>query len=82
VLSCCSGVGFDDTFVLLAAWRNTDKGKDAAGRLAEAYAEAAVSLFITTSTDAACFFVGSFTPYPGINNFCLVAGMVPKTLFR
>ncbi|CAG0919765.1 unnamed protein product [Notodromas monacha] len=69
------GIGLDDTFVMLAAWRSSPKNLSADKRLAHAYSEAAVSLFITTMTDCICFIIGSLTPYPGINYFCLLSGI-------
>jgi len=69
-----AGIGIDDAFVLTAAWRRTSIHDPVPKRLAETYEEASVSITITSLTDALGFFVGFFTPLPGIQIVCLFAG--------
>ena len=42
------GVGIDDMFVMIASWRKTDHYASAENRMPEAFAEAAISITITS----------------------------------
>ncbi|NXX83217.1 PTHD3 protein, partial [Urocolius indicus] len=71
------GVGVDDMFIMIASWEQSarKKGKsDAGALLAETYAEAALSVTITTLTDVLAFFVGTWTPFQSVRSFCLYTG--------
>lgn len=59
------GVGLDDTFVVLSAWRHTDSKESVEERMKECYKEAAVSITITSLTNILSFFVGAI--FPGFN---------------
>ena len=59
------GVGLDDTFVVLSAWRHTDSNESVENRLKETYKEAAVSITITSLTNILSFFIGAI--FPGFN---------------
>ncbi|XP_067122484.1 patched domain-containing protein 3-like [Centruroides vittatus] len=67
------GIGMDDTFVLLAAWRRTDSTKSVKERLSEAYSESAVSITITSLTNFVAFISGVATPFRLIRIFCIYA---------
>ncbi|XP_069953395.1 patched domain-containing protein 3-like isoform X2 [Cherax quadricarinatus] len=68
------GIGIDDTFVMLAAWRRTRLQDSVQERMAHTFAEAAVSITITSLTDMISFFVGAITPFPCVQIFCLYTG--------
>lgn len=61
----------DDSFVLLAAWRRTDSKLSVVDRLGETYAEAAVSVTITSLTNFISFWIGAITPFPSVRIFCI-----------
>jgi len=68
------GIGIDDTFVILAAWRQTDELASVPKRLADCFSEAGVSITITTLTDMLSFYVGLMTPIPSVQIFSAFAG--------
>lgn len=61
------GVGMDDAFVLLAAWRRTNPTMSVPKRLSYTYAEAAVSITITSLTNFISFMIGIITPFPSVS---------------
>ncbi|XP_067131614.1 patched domain-containing protein 3-like [Centruroides vittatus] len=65
-----SGIGVDDAFIMIAAWRRTDVNASVPDRMKEAYAEAAVSITITSLTNFLAFCVGFVTPYKVIHIIC------------
>ncbi|KAH9421434.1 Hedgehog receptor [Dermatophagoides pteronyssinus] len=65
------GVGMDDAFVLLAAWRRTNPTMSVPKRLSHTYAEAAVSITITSLTNFISFMIGIITPFPSVRIFCI-----------
>ncbi|XP_038057470.1 patched domain-containing protein 3-like isoform X2 [Patiria miniata] len=69
------GIGIDDMFIMLAAWRKTSIKLPVEERLGQTYAEAAVSITITSITDALAFGIGSITTLPAIRVFCLYSGV-------
>ena len=68
------GIGIDDTFVLLAAWRRTSVHDDVPTRMGHAYREAAVSITITSVTDMLSFWIGVITPFPCVRIFSVYTG--------
>ncbi|XP_034952079.1 patched domain-containing protein 3 [Chelonus insularis] len=68
------GIGIDDTFVMLAAWRRTNILDPVPQRMAVTLSEAAVSITITSVTDIISFFIGIFSPFPSIQIFCTYSG--------
>ncbi|CAL4066460.1 unnamed protein product [Meganyctiphanes norvegica] len=68
------GIGIDDTFVMLAAWRRTKLQDSVPERMAQTYSDAAVSITITSITDMISFFIGAITPFPCVQIFCLYTG--------
>ncbi|XP_023216922.1 patched domain-containing protein 3-like [Centruroides sculpturatus] len=57
------GVGLDNSFVLLAAWRRTDPKMSVTERMSITYSEAAVSITITSLTNFLSFCIGMTTSY-------------------
>ena len=68
------GIGIDDTFVMLGAWRRTSIHAPVEERMSEAFRDAAVSITITSVTDMLSFFVGVITPFPCVRIFCIYTG--------
>ncbi|XP_067129979.1 patched domain-containing protein 3-like [Centruroides vittatus] len=63
------GIGMDDAFVFLAAWKKTDPQKTVPDRLSEVYSESAISVTVTSVTNFIAFISGLFTPFRAI--FCV-----------
>ncbi|NWY18593.1 PTHD3 protein, partial [Aphelocoma coerulescens] len=71
------GVGVDDMFIMIASWEQSSRKKEKSSvksLLAETYAEAALSVTITTLTDVLAFFIGTWTAFPSVRSFCLYTG--------
>ncbi|XP_074126825.1 patched domain-containing protein 3 [Sminthopsis crassicaudata] len=68
------GVGVDDTFIMISAWQRTKLIHSIEQRLADTYAEAAVSITITTLTDVLAFYIGIMTPFKSVQAFCIYTG--------
>lgn len=62
-------------FIMVAAWRHTDRKLTVDERMGLAYSDAATSITITSLTDALAFCIGSITPLPAVRVFCLYAGV-------
>ncbi|XP_023225995.1 patched domain-containing protein 3-like [Centruroides sculpturatus] len=69
------GIGIDDAFILIAAWRRTDVNASVPDRMKEAYTEAAVSITITSLTNFFAFCMGFVTPYKCIHIFSAYAAL-------
>ncbi|XP_023212319.1 patched domain-containing protein 3-like [Centruroides sculpturatus] len=69
------GIGMDDAFVFLAAWKRTDSKKSIPERLGQVYSESAISVTITSITNFTAFLSGLFTPYQMVRYFCLFASL-------
>ncbi|UYV66138.1 daf-6 [Cordylochernes scorpioides] len=67
---CVSGIGMDDTFVLLAAWRRTDPSRSVEDRMKETYRHAGVSITITSLTNLLSFAIGATGPFSSMFIFC------------
>ncbi|XP_067863268.1 patched domain-containing protein 3-like [Heptranchias perlo] len=68
------GIGVDDMFIMLSSWQKTKVHDKVEDRLAETYAEAAVSITITTLTDVLAFYIGVLTPFRSVQSFCVYTG--------
>lgn len=68
------GIGIDDTFVMLGAWRRTSSHASVPERMSETFKEAAVSITITSLTDMLSFWVGVITSFPSVRIFCIYTG--------
>lgn len=69
-------------FVMLAAWRRTSLQDEVSERMAQTYADAAVSITITSLTDMLAFLIGAINPFPCVQIFCLYTGKSVMLLFR
>ncbi|UYV60852.1 daf-6, partial [Cordylochernes scorpioides] len=70
-----AGIGVDDAFVLLAAWRRTNLRDDVEKRLTTAYKQAGVSITVTSLTNLASFMAGCITPVRAVQIFCLYSSV-------
>ncbi|XP_055507935.1 patched domain-containing protein 3-like [Leucoraja erinacea] len=68
------GIGVDDMFIMLSSWQKTKVHAKVEDRLADTYAEAAVSITITTLTDVLAFYIGIATPFRSVQSFCIYTG--------
>ncbi|XP_067122461.1 patched domain-containing protein 3-like [Centruroides vittatus] len=64
------GIGLDDTFVVLAAWKRTNPNKKTEERLASTLSDVSVSITITSLTNFLSFMLGFMTPFPSVKIFC------------
>ncbi|KAK5859597.1 hypothetical protein PBY51_021143 [Eleginops maclovinus] len=69
------GIGLDDMFIMISCWQRTCVLDSVPDRLAETYKDAAVSITITTLTDALALFLGCSSPFGSVRSFCLYAGV-------
>ncbi|XP_023235023.1 patched domain-containing protein 3-like [Centruroides sculpturatus] len=61
------GIGLDDSFVLLAAWRKTNPKDSVEKRMSETYSEATISITITSLTNVACSLIALTTPFRNLH---------------
>jgi hypothetical protein len=73
-LGVFEGIGMDDCFVLLAFWKKTSPRDSVPARLSQTYQAAAVSITITSVTNALSFLVGYTSRVYGAQLFSLYAG--------
>ncbi|VDM55358.1 unnamed protein product [Angiostrongylus costaricensis] len=59
-------IGIDDSFLMLAAWHDTPRHLDVVDRVELSMRHAAVSISITTLTDALAFLIGAIAPLPAV----------------
>ncbi|XP_053571661.1 patched domain-containing protein 3-like [Bombina bombina] len=68
------GVGVDDMFIMISSWQQTKVKSKVEERMADTYAEAAVSITITTLTDVLAFYIGIMTSFQSVKSFCIYTG--------
>ncbi|XP_023242143.1 patched domain-containing protein 3-like [Centruroides sculpturatus] len=64
------GIGLDDSFILLSAWRRTNSKDSVVNRMNHTFSEAGISITITSLTNVASFCVGITSPYRAVRIFC------------
>ncbi|KAK0429465.1 hypothetical protein QR680_011394 [Steinernema hermaphroditum] len=64
-------VGIDNMFLMVAAVRHTNRALETSVRIGECMSDAAVSMLITSLTDAFSFGVGTITTIPAVQIFCI-----------
>ncbi|XP_067119622.1 patched domain-containing protein 3-like [Centruroides vittatus] len=69
------GMGIDDSFVLISAWRRSNVKKSVEERMGESYSEAAVSITITSLTSCLSFCIGIITNLPIVRIFSIFASV-------
>ncbi|CAH1243039.1 PTCHD3 [Branchiostoma lanceolatum] len=69
------GVGVDDMFVMIAAWRKCDVRLPVQERMGRAMSDAAASITITSITDCVAFAVGVISVFPSVRIFCKYAAI-------
>lgn len=62
-------------FIMISCWQRTRVLDSVPDRLADTYKEAAVSVSITTLTNALALFLGCNSPFGSVRSFCLYAGI-------
>lgn len=67
------GIGIDDSFVLIAAWRRTNPKDSVEDRMGKTFSEAAVSITLTSLTNFFSFCVGLATPFRMIQIYSIYA---------
>ncbi|XP_072026560.1 patched domain-containing protein 3-like [Amphiura filiformis] len=69
------GIGVDDMFIMISAWRRTSVHKSVPDRMSQAMEESALSVTITSVTDALAFGIGCITDFYSIRLFCIYASV-------
>ena len=64
-----SGIGVDDMFVMVSSWRFTSPSKSVEERMAKMMSTAAVSITITSLTDALAFALSCISPFQSLAFF-------------
>ena len=73
LVSKCPAIGVDNVFILLAAWRKTGHSLLMHERMAATFADAGVSITVTSATSALSFGVGCAATFPSVQIFCVYA---------
>uniref|UniRef100_A0A1I7VYR1 SSD domain-containing protein n=1 Tax=Loa loa TaxID=7209 RepID=A0A1I7VYR1_LOALO len=68
-------VGTDNMFLMVAAVRHTNRAFPVPKRIGESMSDAAISILITSLTDAFSFGVGAITSIPAVQIFCIYTGV-------
>uniref|UniRef100_A0A8D3AJP9 Patched domain-containing protein 3 n=1 Tax=Scophthalmus maximus TaxID=52904 RepID=A0A8D3AJP9_SCOMX len=69
------GIGLDDMFIMISCWQRTRVLDSVPNRLADTYRDAAVSITVTTLTDALALLLGYISPFGSVQSFCLYGGI-------
>ncbi|XP_070532382.1 patched domain-containing protein 3-like [Ptychodera flava] len=65
------GIGVDDMFILLAAWRQVPSSYSVEERMGRTFSEAAMSITVTSVTDFLALSIGTVSAFPSVRIFCL-----------
>ncbi|KAM3721406.1 Patched domain-containing protein [Dirofilaria immitis] len=74
-------VGTDNMFLMVAAVRHTNRALPVPKRIGESMSDAAISILITSLTDAFSFGVGAITSIPAVQIFCIYTGVAIAATF-
>lgn len=66
---------------MLAAWRRTSPKESVPTRMGLMMSEAAVSITITSLTDMVSFWIGTISPFPSVQIFCMYSGFAVSFTF-
>ncbi|XP_078674227.1 patched domain-containing protein 3-like [Branchiostoma floridae x Branchiostoma belcheri] len=69
------GIGVDDMFVMIAAWRKCDVRLPVEERMGRTMSDAGVSITITSLTDCLAFTAGITSVFPAVRIFCTYAAV-------
>ncbi|KAM8838780.1 patched domain-containing protein 3 isoform 1-T1 [Synchiropus picturatus] len=69
------GVGLDDMFIMVSCWQRTRVLASVPDRLAHTYRDSAVSISVTTLTNALALYLGCSSSFGSVRSFCLYAGV-------
>nr|XP_020479726.1 patched domain-containing protein 3 [Monopterus albus] len=69
------GIGLDDMFIMISCWQRTSVLDSVPDRLADTYKSAAISITITTLTNALALVLGCSSPFASVRSFCLYAAI-------
>ena len=75
------GIGVDDMYVIVNTIDQTPMHLSANERFKIGLTLAGPSITITSVTDGIAFFLGSFTPLPGLQSFCMFCGFTVFMLY-
>ena len=67
------GIGLDDAFILMTAYKRTDPSKSPVERVHDTIDEVGMSIFMTTATSSLAFGLGCTSTIPAIRWLCLYA---------
>ncbi|XP_070561076.1 patched domain-containing protein 3-like isoform X2 [Ptychodera flava] len=62
-------------FIMIASWRSTSPHLSVRDRLGKTFSEAALSITITSITDALAFGIGAISNFPSVRIFCCYCGV-------
>ena len=69
VLFFYTGISLDDTFIIIGSWRQTSPQKSLEHRIKECLSESALSITITSLTDAVAFSIGIYADFRAVQAF-------------
>ncbi|UYV82120.1 daf-6 [Cordylochernes scorpioides] len=73
ILFVIVGVGMDDAFVILAAWRRTCPSQSVPERLSRTLEQSGLAITISSLTNCLCFLIGATSPFSFAYCFCMYA---------
>ncbi|UYV82133.1 daf-6 [Cordylochernes scorpioides] len=73
ILYVILGIGMDDVYVMLEAWKRSDPERTVAQRMGETMEHAGISITISSLTNCICFLIGAAAPLKFSYYFCMYA---------